>query len=46
MLTCKERPHVNFTFMANSAQRHVVGTSRQIEINKNITLVISDPNGA
>jgi hypothetical protein len=29
--------------MANSAQRHVVGTSRQIEINKNITLVISDP---
>jgi hypothetical protein len=32
-----------FTFMANSAQRRVVGTSRQIEMNENITLVISDP---
>ena len=28
---------------ANSAQRRVVGTSRQIEMNENITLVISDP---
>jgi hypothetical protein len=29
--------------LANSAQRRVVGTSRQIEMNENITLVISDP---
>ena len=29
--------------LANSAQLRVVGTSRQIEMNENITLVISDP---